>query len=193
MKNSFSLEISNIENAKWEHICTRIEHVNHVESISYTIVPYTWEACVVKVCDKIFYIGRDIEDAITLGILYEHLQELYDLLHIIRNRDMKISNTVIINNLIYDLCENSSPEKGLCFSQDALDLMNQIKKFNYEHIYSCDRVKPSNRYFSIVLNEIYNTLKATYDGANTLTHLEAIRKFYPNLISGFCVIIHTLR
>lgn len=148
--------------------------------------PYTWEACVVKIADKISYIGRDIEDAITLGILDEHLQELYLLLHLPKDRNMKINNTVIINNLIYDLCENSSPEKGLCFSQDALDLMNKIKKFNYDHIYSCDRMKPSNRYFSFVLNEIYNTLKSTYDGVHTIERLEAIRKFYPNLISGFC-------
>ena len=41
--------------------------------------PYTWEGCVVKISDKISYIGRDIEDAITLGILDNHLQELYDL------------------------------------------------------------------------------------------------------------------
>lgn len=148
--------------------------------------PYTWEACVVKIADKISYIGRDIEDAISLGILDEHLQELYDLLHISPNEDLKINNTVIINNLIYDLCENSSLEKGLCFSQDTLDLMNKIKKFNYEYIYSCDRIQPSNRYFSIVLNEIYNTLKATYDGNHTLNRLESIRKFYPNLVHGFC-------
>lgn len=147
--------------------------------------PYTWEACVVKIADKISYIGRDIEDAITLGILDGHLQELYHLLHLPKDRNMKINNTVIINNLIYDLCENSSPEKGLCFSQDALNLMNKIKKFNYEHIYSCDRIKPSNRYFSLVLNEIYDTLKSTYDGMHTPERLESIRKFYPNLISGF--------
>ena len=30
--------------------------------------PYTWEACVVKIADKIAYLGRDIQDAITLGI-----------------------------------------------------------------------------------------------------------------------------
>lgn len=30
--------------------------------------PYTWEGCVVKIADKISYLGRDIEDAITLGI-----------------------------------------------------------------------------------------------------------------------------
>ena len=43
--------------------------------------PYTWEGCVVKVSDKISYIGRDIEDAIRLGILDEHLDELYKLLN----------------------------------------------------------------------------------------------------------------
>ena len=31
--------------------------------------PYTWEGCVVKISDKISYLGRDIEDALTLKIL----------------------------------------------------------------------------------------------------------------------------
>ena len=60
--------------------------------------PYTWEACVVKIADKISYIGRDIEDAITLGILDEHLDKLYEL---IGNKNGAINNTVIINDLIY--------------------------------------------------------------------------------------------
>lgn len=43
--------------------------------------PYTWEGCVVKIADKISYLGRDIEDAITLGILDEHLDDLYKILN----------------------------------------------------------------------------------------------------------------
>lgn len=152
--------------------------------------PYTWEACVVKIADKISYIGRDIEDAISLGILDEHLDELYDLLNISKDDNIKVNNTVIINNLIYDLCENSSPEKGLCFSQNALELMNKIKKFNYENIYLCNRVKASERYFVIVLNEIYDIIKSAYDGINTLDKLENLKKFYPNLINSFCDWIH---
>ena len=38
--------------------------------------PYTWEGCVVKIADKLSYLGRDIEDAITLGILDKKLKEL---------------------------------------------------------------------------------------------------------------------
>ena len=68
--------------------------------------PYTWEACVVKVSDKISYIGRDIEDAITLGILDDHLSELSDLLK--GNSDVtNLNNTNIINYLVTDLCQNS--------------------------------------------------------------------------------------
>lgn len=144
--------------------------------------PYTWEGCVVKIADKISYIGRDIEDAVTLGILDEHLDQLYDLLG---NTSGTINNTVIINNLIYDLCEHSSPEIGLCFSDNALNLMNQIKKFNYEYIYRSDILKPSDEYFSVIIHRIYNTLKNAYHDENTYDNLNKLRKFYPNLIDGF--------
>ncbi len=145
-------------------------------------MPYTWEACVVKISDKISYIGRDLEDAITLGMLDEHLDELCNLLGF---KSGTLNNTVIINTLIYDLCLNSSPDKGLCFSDNALQLMNKIKKFNYKHIYSSALLKPSNQYFEVVINQIYNTLYNCYDGINTFSILNKLSKFYPNLISGF--------
>lgn len=147
--------------------------------------PYTWEACVVKISDKISYIGRDIEDAIALGILDEHLDELYTLLGISPSDNIKLNNTVIMNDLIYDLCKSSSPEKGLCFSDNALQLMNKIKAFNYKNIYLCDRILPSDRYASLVINEIYNMLKSAYDGNLTLQKLNSLKRFYPNVIDGF--------
>lgn len=78
--------------------------------------PYTWEGCVVKISDKISYIIRDIEDAIYLHIIDNHLDELYDLLKY--DRAQKINNSNIINTLIYDICSNSSPENGLRFSDE---------------------------------------------------------------------------
>ena len=144
--------------------------------------PYTWEGCVVKISDKISYIGRDIEDAVTLGILDGHLDELYKLLG---NTKGIINNTVIINNLIYDLCQNSSPEKGLCFSDKALKVMNKIKEFDYKYIYLSDILKPAEEYFSVVINRIYDTLKNAYAGVDTFNNLKKFMKFYPNLINGF--------
>ena len=151
--------------------------------------PYTWEGCVVKISDKISYICRDIEDAITLGILDEHVDELFSLLNITSNNE-QINNTIIINNLIHDLCKNSSPEKGLCFSKDALDLLDKIKKFNYKNIYSCNRIQPSNRYFNLIINEIYNLLKSTYEDSNTLNNLKNLSFTYPKLGNGFINFIY---
>ena len=145
--------------------------------------PYTWEACVVKISDKISYIGRDIEDAITLGILDEHLQELYDLLNY--ESSEVLNNSTIINYFVCDLCQNSSFEKGLCFSKKAYDLMNKIKDFNYKHIYFSRRTITSIKYFELIINEIYNILFECFDNKNTLKNLKVLEKFYPKLIDGF--------
>lgn len=117
--------------------------------------PYTWEGCVVKISDKISYLGRDIIDAVTLGILDERLESLHGLLNV----DGKINNTVIINDFIYDLCVNSSVENGLCFSEKMFNRLNEIKKFNYKYIYLSDKLKVSMDYFELILNTIYNFLK----------------------------------
>lgn len=146
--------------------------------------PYTWEACVVKISDKISYIGRDIEDAISLGILDNHLQELYDLLNY-NSSNYKLNNGNIINYLVNDLCENSSPEKGLCFSSNAFELLNKIKEFNYKNIYFSNRIIPSNTYFKLVINEIYDKLKSCFDEENTLSNILNLNKFYPKLSAGF--------
>lgn len=135
--------------------------------------PYTWEGCVVKIADKISYLGRDIEDAITLGILDEKLEELYKIL---KQKEV-INNTVIINHLIGDLCENSSPEKGLCFSEGTFKMLKEIKEFNYKYIYKAERLKPSARYFNIIINEIYSTIKNNYGQKDKSVNPEVIESF----------------
>ena len=139
--------------------------------------PYTWEGCVVKVADKIAYLGRDIQDAITLGILDEHLQELHNLLDI--DISESINNTIIINRLVYDLCENSNEIDGLKFSEKAFDFMNKLKEFNYKYIYLDERIKPSRDYFELILNTIYTTLKRYF------FEQEHIKKIYPDIINEF--------
>ena len=139
--------------------------------------PYTWEGCVVKIADKIAYLGRDIQDAITLGILDKHLTELYEILNM--DKDEKINNTIIINNLIYDLCENSNEVDGLKFSDNVFEFMKKLKEFNYKYIYLDERLKPSTEYFKLVINTIFVTLIKYYDDKN---HIKGI---YPEIISDF--------
>ena len=131
--------------------------------------PYTWEGCVVKIADKISYLGRDIADAVALGLLDGHLKELRKLLNC-KEGDV-INNTVLINDLIFDLCKNSSPEKGLCFSKEMFKKINDIKRFNYNNIYHSEKLRPSNDYFRIVITGIYEALKSCY---NDFERLEAL-------------------
>ena len=63
--------------------------------------------------------------------------------------------------------------------------MRHLKEFNYKHIYAARRLKPSIRYFSIVLNEIYFTLKSTYDEKNTIYKIRKLKKVYPEVIGNF--------
>ena len=121
--------------------------------------PYTWEGCVVKIADKLSYLGRDIEDAITLGILDEKLKELHEVLKL--DKDVKINNTVILNMFIKDLCENSSLENGLCFSDEKFEMLNNLKEFNYKNIYLSEKTLGSVDYFELVLNKLFWFLSRT--------------------------------
>ena len=146
--------------------------------------PYTWEGCVIKISDKISYIGRDIEDALSLKLLDKNkIKELKQILGM--KQDEALNNTRIINDLIVDICKNSTPEKGLCFSEEKLNLIDSIKKYNYENIYRNQRMEASNEYFRIVLNRIYITLKKLYDEKNIEKNFLNAQKFYPNVIPQF--------
>lgn len=124
--------------------------------------PATWEGCVVKISDKIAYIGRDIQDAISLGFLNEIQKN--ELIKMARAIDENaINTTVIMHNMIIDICKNSSPEKGICLSQKFLKQLNEIKDFNYEYIYNNKRLNAFKDYSELVITKIFNLLIDTYD------------------------------
>ena len=163
----------------------RNEYIN-LEDYTYPnqYSPYTWEGCVVKVSDKISYIGRDLEDALHLNLLdKDKIKELKQILKI--KSEETLNNPNIINELIIDICNNSTIEKGICFSEEKLNLLNKVKEFNYKNIYAHPRLDASNEYFRIIVNRIYNTLKSTYSRENVIDNLSKLEKFYPETIAGF--------
>lgn len=149
--------------------------------------PYTWEGCVVKLSDKIAYLGRDIEDAARLGFLTSDAEE--ELAKIAEKYNISslhaINTSGLINVLISDLCENSTPENGLTFSHKILPLLNEIKRFNYKHIYMNSRFDYYKEYVHFVLNTIYSELKGWYQGSNTFSRIEEKASWYEELAKGF--------
>ena len=144
----------------------------------------TWEGCVVKMADKIAYVGRDIEDAIMLGLLSEI--DLNELRKMAKIHDQKtVNTTVITHNMIVDICQNSSPEEGIRLSENFHSQLKEIKAFNYEHIYGNSQLTPYLHYSELVIKQLFETLMALYDGEHTWDGLRAFRRFAPILVPSF--------
>ncbi|MBR1640377.1 MAG: dNTP triphosphohydrolase [Treponema sp.] len=159
------------------------------------IQPYTWEGCVVKVADKIAYLGRDIEDARAYHILdmtsYRQLREIvgstlgfeHKGAHALRS-GKAVNTTVLINDLIVDLCEQSTPEKGLCFSDEYFRFILELKKFNFAHIYNHWRLSEFAIYAENVIGTIFRTLQRAKPYAESGRIAHALRT-YPTLFATF--------
>ncbi len=146
--------------------------------------PATWEGCVVKISDKIAYLGRDIEDAMRLHFLSaEDLQELSDIGKAYTSK--AINTTALIHSMIYDICANSSPENGISLSDDKAHLMNTIKDFNIRAIYRNKKLDPFIKYSDLVIEEIFLLLLDFYDGEHTLQILKKKAKEYPETCGAF--------
>lgn len=147
--------------------------------------PATYEGCVVKLSDKIAYVGRDIEDALNLGFLspasVAKLQKIVGL----KNGEA-VNTSTIMSNMILDVCAVSSPKKGICFSEKMGETLTKIKAFNNENIYKNKRFAPFNRYAELVIGELFYTLYSCYDRGNPVRGLEKKKRAYPTLVSEFC-------
>ncbi len=146
--------------------------------------PATWEGCVVKISDKIAYLGRDIEDAQRLHFLSDSdLSELAELGRV--NSSKAINTTALIHGMIYDICRHSSPENGISLSEEGAHLMNTIKAFNLRAIYRNRKLDPFIKYSDLVIEEVFNFLLARFDGANTLQNLQKQARDYPETCGAF--------
>jgi dGTPase len=92
--------------------------------------PMTLEGCVVRLSDIVAYVGRDIEDAIRLGVLEE--KELPIEITSVLGK----TNREIVNTIILDVIENSKDKSYIKLSDSVFKALVDLKKFNYEHIYS---------------------------------------------------------
>ena len=134
---------------------------------------YTWEGCVVKVSDKIAYLGRDIEDAVRINFIGE--KEIDELAKISQKYGVEtINTTVIIHNFITSICGNSSPQQGIRLSDKYNKMLKEIKDFNYTAIYNNEKFKVYRDYVALVIRSIFNTLMKTYDVCNPYKSLDNI-------------------
>lgn len=145
---------------------------------------YTWEGCVVKIADKIAYLGRDIEDAMRMNFIDK--PEWDELIKIAKRYNKStINTTVIIHNFIISICENSSLDNGICLSAEYNEMLNEVMKFNYRAIYKNKKFNVYRDYAALIIRSIYNTLIEAYDNDRTFENLYVLKDFYPMLVNDF--------
>ncbi|MCR4589354.1 MAG: HD domain-containing protein [Lachnospiraceae bacterium] len=146
--------------------------------------PITWEGAVVKIADKIAYLGRDIEDALTLGILDRgNIKTLEEMAG--DEKDGALNTGIIMHGMIIDICQNSDPSTGITLSREAQKNLVRIKKFNYEHIYNSRWLLPFVHYAELVIVELFMALSDVYDGDKTFERIHEAESYYPELMHGF--------
>ncbi len=122
----------------------------------HSILPSTPEGCVVRLADTIAYIGKDIEDAIILGLIKrQDIPESCSQL-------LGSTNGTIVFTLVTDLIENSSlndPEEiTIGFGEKVSAALYELKQFNYEKIY----LAPATKQNIPLIRECYRKLFVFY-------------------------------
>ena len=122
------------------------------DKYSKQIIPMTLEGSVVRLSDVIAYIGRDIEDAIKLGVVdRESLPK--EATNILEN-----TNSTIIDTLIKDVIINSYNKPYLQFSKEVFKSLNVLQEWNYKNIYDSD---VANKNYEII-NKLFSKLYKKY-------------------------------
>jgi len=120
--------------------------------VSLVLKPMTLEGCLVRCADTVAYIGRDIEDAIELGLI-----ERRDIPAEVRE-ELGDTNGTIVYTLVADLIAGNVGKKIISFSPSISDRLLQLKRFNYERIYLNQKVKQQTH----LVEECYGALFRHY-------------------------------
>ena len=95
-----------------------------------------------------------------------------------------VNTTVLINDLIVDLCQQSSPGTGLLFSSEYYKFIQELINFNASHIYNHWRLEEFKHYAFNIIKTIYRTLMQSYPFVQNRKTRLALKQ-YPRLSVSF--------
>ncbi|MDO5016488.1 MAG: HD domain-containing protein [Eubacteriales bacterium] len=105
-----------------------------VAGIRTHAMPATLEGCVVRIADRIAYLGRDIEDAARAGLMdFEDIPK--DIQKVLGS-----SNAQIVNSLVNDVIAESKGEDAIRLSPEKAQCMSDLLQLNSFRIYRAEKV-----------------------------------------------------
>lgn len=115
--------------------------------------PMTLEACVVRISDKVAYAGKDVEDALRLGIISRKdiPKEVIDVLG--------ETNAEIVNTLVLDIINNSFDKPYIKMSKRVYNALDCLIKFNYDKIYNVINASRELKYYQEMYDAVFYNYK----------------------------------
>lgn len=130
------------------------------EDPAMEIWPMTLEGCVVRMADTISYIGRDIEDAIRIGLIRRT-----DIPAECR-RILGDTNGSIVYALVEDLTAYSLDPSCIGFSPEVGEALGRLKAFNQECIYRSERVKRQTPKVRLMFELLFEKYRRDLEAGN---------------------------
>lgn len=142
-----------------DHLADRAEKLRDPEG---SIAPATLEGCLVKMCDTVSYVGRDIEDAISLGIIDRAT---------IPDTILGTTNRRLLKVAAADIIEESYGKPYIAMSQPIFDAIKELRRYNFETIYTHGALKVESEKIEKSYRILFETLLTQYQKSGTDSHL----------------------
>ncbi len=141
-------------------------------------LPYSLEACIVRLVDKIAYVGRDIEDAVRVKLM-----NMQDIDKNIRN-ELGNTNGEIINTLVIDLVENSYEKDCIQLSKEKGEALEKLINENVRLIYKADKITRYEKIAQTTIEGLFVSLLNSLEDFEKLKNSDnkVYRMFYNYII-----------
>ncbi|MBN1916680.1 MAG: HD domain-containing protein [Verrucomicrobia bacterium] len=151
-------------NLSWEvrdgivcHCGERFDQVVQPEAKDYPLesirrlgpMPSTLEGCVVRMVDRVAYCGRDMEDAITVGLI------TLDAVPALSREVLGSTNGEIISSLVEDIVQQSRGGNAIALSDRVFEALTALIEFNYRHIYLHPEVEARKDQACYILDQLW--------------------------------------
>ena len=126
------------------------------------LAPMSLEGCLVKMCDTVSYLGKDIEDAMVMGIIVR--QDVPKTI-------LGTSNNEILDAAALDLILNSYGQEYIAFSEEVFSALKTLRAFNFEKIYVHPKLKTESHKIKEAYSILYEKIEKDFTKKGKESHL----------------------
>lgn len=149
--------IGPVRGKTWRILDEEAARCERMEGGHSGLLPTTLEGCAVRIADTVSFIGRDIEDAITIGLVRR--EEIpAECAEVLGN-----TNRDIVNSLVIDAIENSYGRDCIALGRDTAAALRGLREFNDARIYGNPEIKAEagkvERMFSMLFAKFLGDLE----------------------------------